>query len=132
MEATLMKSSHAETRRPKPDGTGAKISFRLVPEFSDRLNAAAKGAKVSPNQMARFLLVTALETPSRQEFVSDLYEVSTNTEFLLTEVRQLRHDLTALTYAVSAILELFLANNLGLNEPEIEVLLSELFAGTEP
>jgi hypothetical protein len=124
-----MNSAHSKTSDPPPESSGAKISFRLVPEFSDRLNAAAKGARVSPNQMARTLLVTALETPSRQELVGDLYEVSTNTEFLLSEVKELRQELTTLTYAVSAILELFLASNVGLSEPEIEILLSDLFSG---
>lgn len=126
-----MSSRNGRTEAAEPQSSGGKISFRLVPEFSERLKAAAQGAKVSPNQMARTLLVTALETPSRQELVKDLYEVSTNTESLLTEVRDLRQELATLSYAVSAILEIFLSNQVGLSEPEIEVLLSELFAGGE-
>jgi len=125
-----MSSHNGRTQAHESQASGSKISFRLVPELSERLNSAAQGAKVSPNQMARTLLVTALETPSRQELVSDLYEVSTNSEFLLTEVRELREELSTLTFAVSAILELFLSSSVGLSEPEIEVLLSELFSGT--
>lgn len=126
-----MSSRNGRTEAAEPQSSGGKISFRLVPEFSERLKAAAQGAKVSPNQMARTLLVTALETPSRQELVEDLYEASTNTESLLTEVRDLRQELATLSYAVSAILEIFLSNQVGLSEPEIEVLLCELFAGGE-
>ena len=129
MEEPLMTSHSDGTQEKHSETSGSKISFRLVPEFSKRLKTAAQGAKVSPNQMARTLLVTALETPSRHELVSDLYEVSTNTECLRQEVRELRQELATLTYAVSAILEIFLLSNLGLSEPEIEVLLSELFTG---
>lgn len=120
--------SNTEPSEQSADLSGTKISFRLVPEYSDRLRTAAKGAKVSVNQMARTLLVTALETPSRQDLIGDLYDVSTNSEFLLSEVRELRQELTTLAHAVSSILELFLANNLDLSEPEIEALLSELFS----
>ena len=127
----MKKASNGTLKRSESSASGLKISFRLVPEFSERLSVAAKGAKVSPNQMARILLVTALETPRRQELVRDLYEVSTNTEYLLTEVQELRRELSTLTFAVSAILELFLASNVGLSEPEIEVLLSDLFSAQE-
>lgn len=114
-------------RQPSQSPTDSTISFRLVAEYGAKLERAAKAAKVTPHQMARQLLVAALECPQREELVTDLYELNGNLEFLLAEVRELRRELAHLKVGFAASIELLLVNVAGVAPETAQETIDSLF-----
>lgn len=107
------------------DASAKKVTFNLVPEYSERLAIAAKAARTKPNQFARSVLITALEMPSRDELVEELRHIE-------EDVSALRHEMTMLTNAVAALLEFSMVSALDLTDQEAKSLMTRLFtAGDE-
>jgi hypothetical protein len=106
------------------------ISFRLVSEYRKKLENSAKAAGVTSHQMARQLLVAALENPSREDLIKDLYELTVTSEFLLEEVRTVHREIALLRGALAGSLSLFLAT-VGVSEQDVEQLIDDLFQSEE-
>ncbi|MBW4444275.1 MAG: hypothetical protein KME10_24220 [Plectolyngbya sp. WJT66-NPBG17] len=117
-------------RRGKPRATSDTISFRLVSEYRKKLENSAKAAGVTSHQMARQLLVTALENPSREDLIKDLYELTVTSEFLLEEVRVVHREMALLRGALAGSLSIFLAT-VGVSEEDVDHLVDDLFKSGE-
>lgn len=116
--------------RGSPRTTNDTISFRLVAEYRKKLENSAKAAGVTSHQMARQLLVAALENPSREDLIKDLYELTATSEFLLEEVRVVHREMALLRGALAGSLSLFLAT-VGVSEQDVDHLIDDLFKSEE-
>ncbi|MCY6494545.1 hypothetical protein [Leptolyngbya sp. GGD] len=80
--------------------------------------------------MARQLLVTALENPSREDLIEDLDQLTVTSEVLLEQVRELHRELASLKGVLAGCLSLFLAT-VGVSEQDVEQLMNDLFKSEE-
>lgn len=104
-----------------------KISFRLQEEHAQKLTALAEKAKMSEHEFARFLVVEGLlnpETPLKK----DLYELTLDTEFAISEIRELRSDNAKLRVQIAAIASLLLTKFADIDPKDADLLIDEIFS----
>lgn len=108
-----------------------KVTFRLPDPYPEKLLSLSEKANMGEHEFARFLLITALDNPDDTLSKKDLYELTLDSEYLISEVRELRKDYAKLKVQIGAIASIFLSKLTDLTEEESDELIEEIFRSVE-
>jgi len=82
---------------------------------------------MSEHEFARFLVVAALENPEETLIKKDLYELTLDTEYLISETRELRRAQATLKVLLGALASLLLSRIGNMTPHEADELIEEVF-----
>lgn len=105
------------------------VSFRLTEYYHEKLKRAALASKSTPSVVARSLLISSLEHPSKEELTNELAELSVEVSSVSSEVTLLRQEITELRATLAASLELLLVCLGGISEEDAIKAIDPLFFG---
>lgn len=104
-----------------------KVSFRLLDPYARQLEQAAADAQTTYHQLARQLLVAALECPSTAMLLTGIADLGSETASVRAEMRLLSHEMAALKVSIAATLEFLLLSVGALTQEEAKEVLKDLF-----
>jgi hypothetical protein len=94
-----------------------KVSFRIPRDVYTKLQSMGEKRKRSPHEIARELVLLAMEAPERSDLVREVYELSAGVSLLQEKLTLLEAQNMGLILTVARIAELLLVNLVNI-EPE--------------
>ena len=110
-------TSPIQAVRPSSSGMTEKVSFRIPRDVYTKLQSMGEKRKRSLHEIARELVLLAMEAPERSDLVREVYELSAGVSLLQEKLTLLEAQNMGLILTVARISELLLVNLLNI-EPE--------------
>ena len=110
-------TSPIQAVRPSPSGMTEKVSFRIPRDVYTKLQSMGEKRKRSLHEIARELVLLAMEAPERSDLVRELYELSAGVSLLQEKLTLIEAQNMGLILTVARIAELLLVNLVNI-EPE--------------
>ena len=110
-------TSPIQAVRPSSSGMTEKVSFRIPRDVYTKLQSMGEKRKRSLPEIARELVLLAMEAPERSDLVREVYELSAGVSLLQEKLTLLEAQNMGLILTVARISELLLVNLLNI-EPE--------------